>query len=318
MQIRYAAHCLGIAALLGFGCPQSRATAIVLSNSGGTSNYSYGQNYNSGTGYTETINGGATTSKTSGALGLLSNQIGGSAIEPGSNFGRLAFADSTVSANVGTGEIKIYEESGPCYNTPNFPGCGNIGGSNTGGSIFEGVTFHNTTGHSVVVSFLFRATLDATIQAVQTPQGLSYSSVGGITQFAALGSKLTYNFANCGLLNCGFIDASRTSGFDSIVMSPSGTFGEQFIATKTLAAGDTSQQIFETFNPVCSAGATCDGTHTAALTINLPTGVTFTSDSGIFLTQSPGAAPEPGTWVMLASAGLLFGISRLRSRSQRR
>ena len=81
MQNRYAAHCFGIAALLGFGCQQSRATAIVLSNSGGTSNYSYGQNYNSGTGYSETINGGATTSKTSGALGLLSNQIGGSAID---------------------------------------------------------------------------------------------------------------------------------------------------------------------------------------------------------------------------------------------
>ena len=316
MQIRYAAHCLGIAALLGFGCPQSRATGIVLFNDGGTSNYAYHQTYNTTQGYIVSTNGGATTTVTSTAPGLLSNQIGGSAIEPNGNVGRLAFADSTVSASIATGEIKIFSESGPCYNTPSFfPGCGNIGGSNTSGGIIEGVTFHNTTGHSVVVSYLFRATLDATIQCVPN---VNCSSVGGITQFVAGGGKLTYNFANCGLVNCGFIDGSRTSGFDSIVMSPSGTFGEQFIATKTLAAGDTSQQIFETFNPVCSAGATCDGTHTAALTINLPTGVTFTSDSGIFLTQSPGAAPEPGTWVMLASAGLLFGISRLRSRSQRR
>ena len=54
------------------------------------------------------------------------------------------------------------------------------------------------------------------------------------------------------------------------------------------------------------AGGLVDVSHTAVLGLTLPAGLSFTSDSGVFLTQSPSTvpSPEPGTVVML-STGLV-------------
>ena len=48
-----------------------------------------------------------------------------------------------------------------------------------------------------------------------------------------------------------------------------------------------------------------DVSHTAVLSLTLPEGLSFTSDSGVFLTQSPSevpsAVPEPGTVGLLST-----------------
>ena len=56
-------------------------------------------------------------------------------------------------------------------------------------------------------------------------------------------------------------------------------------------------------------GSNCDYAHTATITLGtLPSGVTYTSDSGTFLA---GGVPEPGTrW--LAGCPLALGLARLR------
>jgi hypothetical protein len=69
------------------------------------------------------------------------------------------------------------------------------------------------------------------------------------------------------------------------------------------------------------AGGLVDVSHTAVLGLTLPAGLSFTSDSGVFLTQSPSAAPsavpEPGTVVLLSTglAGLLGYGWRQRKRA---
>jgi hypothetical protein len=45
-----------------------------------------------------------------------------------------------------------------------------------------------------------------------------------------------------------------------------------------------------------NVGATADFLNTAQLSLGLPGGVTFTSDSGVLLTAG---VPEPSTWVLM-------------------
>jgi hypothetical protein len=57
-----------------------------------------------------------------------------------------------------------------------------------------------------------------------------------------------------------------------------------------------------------------DYSHTAALSFTLPQGVSYTSDSGVFLTQTqPSAVPEPSAvWLLLTGVGMVEAFRRLR------
>ncbi len=311
-----AIRCLGIVLLAGAACREGRAASIIIVNSGAASDaHSYYNSYDTTVGYNTNNQGGGVTTNSGTALGLFANTLGGSIIDPNAVAGREGHASSTVSANLATGEIKIYEDTGSCYAT-GIPACG--GSVNAAGTLNDALTFHNTTGAAVTVGLTYRATLDATIQAVPLSNGtFIYSTLEGSTGFSMLGVRISYDFANCGVLDCGFLDGSRSGGWDTLSMSQSGTFGEAFSATVSLAPGDTLTPIFENFNPVCLGGAQCDGTHTAAIVLNLPTGVTFTSESGIFLTQQGdvAAAPEPGTWILMGIGVLALVGKKTRFRA---
>jgi hypothetical protein len=65
----------------------------------------------------------------------------------------------------------------------------------------------------------------------------------------------------------------------------------------------------------CGYGLTCDFQDTAQVSLALPTGVSYTSDSGAFLSSPATAVPEPSTWAMMliGFAGLSFaGYRRTR------
>ncbi|MGI4881129.1 MAG: PEPxxWA-CTERM sorting domain-containing protein [Janthinobacterium lividum] len=63
----------------------------------------------------------------------------------------------------------------------------------------------------------------------------------------------------------------------------------------------------------CDNGLTCDFSNT--LSFSLPTGVSYTSDSGVFLTAgATGAIPEPTSWALLVAG---FGIVGLAARRRR-
>ena len=66
----------------------------------------------------------------------------------------------------------------------------------------------------------------------------------------------------------------------------------------------------------CNYGYICDFSHTAKVGLTLPTGVSFTSDSGTFLTAGApiaSAVPEPATWAMM-----VFGFGMVGSTMRRR
>jgi hypothetical protein len=64
---------------------------------------------------------------------------------------------------------------------------------------------------------------------------------------------------------------------------------------------------------VCG-GETCDYGHTGTINLSLPSGVTMTSASGVFLTQV-GAAPEPASWALMAVALALLAMLEARKKN---
>jgi hypothetical protein len=67
----------------------------------------------------------------------------------------------------------------------------------------------------------------------------------------------------------------------------------------------------------CGNGVDCDFQNTAQLSLVLPPGVTYTSDSGVFLSQSV-STPEPGSAVLLGAVLLALGGYRFYSSRRRR
>jgi len=62
---------------------------------------------------------------------------------------------------------------------------------------------------------------------------------------------------------------------------------------------------------------TADYLHTSYLSFVLPPGVTYTSGSGVFLTQSPAGVPEPGSWAVISLGALCLGGAARRRRQGR-
>jgi len=60
----------------------------------------------------------------------------------------------------------------------------------------------------------------------------------------------------------------------------------------------------------CGEGASCDYSHTGAVGLDLPGNVTFTSASGVFLTQT---TPEPASaWLIVSGLAGLAGLGAIR------
>jgi hypothetical protein len=53
---------------------------------------------------------------------------------------------------------------------------------------------------------------------------------------------------------------------------------------------------------------------TAQLSIDLPSGFTFTSNSGVLLSQAPQSAPEPATWLLMTAGLAALRMSAWRGR----
>jgi len=63
----------------------------------------------------------------------------------------------------------------------------------------------------------------------------------------------------------------------------------------------------------CNYGASCSFQNTGQLSLILAQGVSYTSASGVFLTQT-NSTPEPGTWVLLGAGMSAFILLRRRTR----
>ncbi len=103
------------------------------------------------------------------------------------------------------------------------------------------------------------------------------------------------------------------SGWQSYTFSNQTPEGFDF--TGVLQVSDLERAQFHLGLDLDCWGATCDFTHTGSIALSLPDNVSFTSDSGVFLTGVTAVAPvpEPETWaLMLAGFGVIGSLVRRR------
>ncbi len=104
------------------------------------------------------------------------------------------------------------------------------------------------------------------------------------------------------------------SGWDSYTITNDSLFGFDFNGMIRVTNG-----LRDPFNMGlqlnCYDNTSCDFSHTASVTLTLPSDVTFTSDSGVFLTarSTSGGVPEPATWAIM-----LVGFAGVGSALRRR
>jgi PEP-CTERM motif len=103
----------------------------------------------------------------------------------------------------------------------------------------------------------------------------------------------------------------NTTGFDSFAYTNDSISGFNFLGAITVTNGETLPFYFiQTMN--CNDGAVCDFSNTGQISLTLPAGDSFTSNSGVFLTQSESAAPEPGSLMLMGLGIAALGWIRHR------
>ena len=202
------------------------------------------------------------------------------------------------------------------------------------------IYFTNTSG--AAVDFTVRFTLDGTVTGAS--QGFD-PFAGGYSIFTLancsacannLGQQITYAnadhrtadtaaymlFSTNGIYH--FAEYTGISGPPNPADVAHGeTFDNGFMTgfyqtTLSIPTGETTLGIGALLHLDCRSGSTCDFGHTGAIDFGaLPTGLTWTSESGTFLSaQAPnGGVPEPATWAMMI---LGFGLIGTAARARRR
>ena len=175
----------------------------------------------------------------------------------------IAGASASASANLAQGTLRIFStaETGSNPRT-----------SESLAELQDQLTFFSAPGGPS----LFTVTFGVNVHGVITPGGLNGAG------FASVSLKL----------------GAPTGG---MIFSAPGTYSEIVSITTTVTAGQLLNLDATLSTGLVANGRTVDFSNTATAFLILPTGVTFTSQSGVFLTQTPTAVPEPATILLLGS-----------------
>lgn len=185
-------------------------------------------------------------------------------------------------------------------------------GGTAAADLYEDVTFAIAGGSSRQIAVL--AHLDGSIGSfanASSLSALSYTLNFGSSgfRFASQGSQSGFDVSAGGVLG------GPPMGWDSYTLSNVTSTGFDFTGLLTIADGEV-RSILQRLYLNCQEGVDCDFSHTGRMALRLPTGVTFTSGSGVFLTAPFAAAvPEPASWAMLT---LGFGLCGTVARRRRR
>jgi len=163
--------------------------------------------------------------------------------------------------------------------------------------LLDGVHFHITDGASSVP-----VTVDVHLGGTLGGGGF-YSNTFALT----FGGFLSYTMQN------GAFVPSVGGWVGTPSLTNESVTGFDFSGTLDITNGETLPLLMS-LQLGCNSGETCDFSHTAALSFVLPQDVTFTSDSGVLLTQAGGSpVPEPGSAVVLSICCLvLLSANKLR------
>lgn len=105
-------------------------------------------------------------------------------------------------------------------------------------------------------------------------------------------------------------NTSPTTGWNTFSFTTDTLSGFSFVGTVTVTDGEAIPFFFsQQLN--CNIGAVCSFQNTGQISLILPPGTTYTSDSGVFLTQSS-SAPEPGSLLLIGLGCGAIGCLRVR------
>lgn len=293
-------------------------------NTGGTVTYNSNLAVN-GAGIGSTVNiypGAGTTYRSPTALGLTAATVQASTSAPqyGDSYnGQIFAASATATGNLATGSVTTSSGAGlPCIANQCDYGLTSVAAA----QIYDTLTFHiagasNSTVTNIGIQFTIHGSSNP---GVPTQPGV-LSASAAMTGSMELGSGgITYNFDTTpGYPAVGRILQNGGWGSSTIVSQTP----QNFIFNGTYALTGSTVSVPVRIALQCNtSGGSCSYTDTAAISLNLPSNVSFTSDSGVFLTaptQPPAIAPNgvvsasafgefkaaaPGSWIEIYGSNL--------------
>lgn len=191
-----------------------------------------------------------------------------------------------------------------------FDSVPNVGGGTINGTLQDGVTFNNMNAVPTVIAVTWDVTGSlGQLQGTGNAFDIYFQGV--------LGGSATYNW-HYDTYNGVSVNNVVLAGYNNNSTNQLNNQGIGFsvVGFYTLNPG-LNPLTFQESLQLTGGNGTLDLGHTIQVGLVLPAGVTYTSDSGAFLTAAPTSAPEPGTFAISACAmlGLAYFARRRRQRA---
>jgi len=227
-----------------------------------------------------------------------------------------ATATSRVVSDLRTGSLHLYgadsSRTGNCSSAELA-----CGGTNTYATLAD--TLHFTVPGAAAdtrtaINLVLTVEGSFTNPFTEGDGGASGEIFGGLNfGHSAARFDLKSNLSTGYVTTVGYLD-TYPSGAPGVWTSNAGLTRNVYTETYFLTGASGDIAVALSANMPCQAYV-CNFENTAKIALGLPTGVTFTSDSGVFLAGTAGGVPEPAAWVMMLAGFGIVGTAVRRRRT---
>lgn len=185
--------------------------------------------------------------------------------------------------------------------------------ANSGGGSATAVADDNVTFHVAGATASTVTDIGVTFTITGSPSPATAEGAGQITVIGTWDMNGSYLQAQIGQVDgTATVDATPAglgTGWVTAGVSPGSSVTDYTMTAEYAITGpSTTLPIELSMYASCGGGSSCDYSHTGQISFDLPSGVSFTSDSGVFLTAE--GVPEPGTLAILAGALAILPVLR--------